>query len=490
MVKAFLALLAAIMLVVSGVGYFVISGFGPKPPDLKLKGDAADGAVDILLVGNDSRTDAEGNPLTPEEIELLHAGDEEADNTDTIMLIRIPNDGTSATAISIPRDTYIHDDTLGNTKINAVYSGHKAAEKTRLLESGEADSPEVEKEAKTAGQSGLITAISDLTGISVDHYAEVGLVGFVLLTDAVGGVEVCLNNAVEDEYSGANFPAGRQTLNGSQGLAFVRQRHGLPRGDLDRIVRQHAYMASLVSKILSTNMLQGDSFSKLQDAAKRSLTLDSSWDLSQLAVQMSNLTGGNVKFSTIPVTSIDGVGDNGESVVTVNPEQVHEFFNQLLGDSALELKRPSETQTESKSTAHITVLNASGTTGLATGIAGVLEKANYEVAETGNAEPGLYDQSQVMAASKTDENAVAIGQELGLPVVASAELDDNTIIVVAAADYDGPTAAAPADSEGTESSGGTSTSASNVVGQEGQAMGEDNASPTIDAGGNGPRCIN
>ena len=69
-------------------------------------------------------------------------------------------------------------------------------------------------------------------------------------------------------------------------MAFVRQRHGLPRGDLDRIVRQQAYMASLVSKILSTNMLQGGTLLKLQDAAKRSLTLDSSWDLSQLAVQM------------------------------------------------------------------------------------------------------------------------------------------------------------------------------------------------------------
>ena len=291
-VKALVSFMSALVLVVSGVGYFAIGRVRSNIAsagalDLGAAGltDALDGAIDILMVGNDSRSDAQGNPLTPQAIELLHAGDQEADNTDTIMVIRIPNDGSSATAISIPRDTYIHDDDIGNTKINGVYSGHKAIEKERLLAEGEKEGPSLERKAKAAGQRGLINAISDLTGISVDHYAEVGLVGFVLLTDAVGGVEVCLNAPVNDEFSGANFPAGRQVLNGAQGLAFVRQRHGLPRGDLDRIVRQQAYMASLVSKILSTNMLQGGTLLKLQDAAKRSLTLDSNWDLSQLAVQ-------------------------------------------------------------------------------------------------------------------------------------------------------------------------------------------------------------
>ena len=479
-VKALIALLSAIMLVVAGVGYFLI----PKidSPSIPLNAGSPDGAMDVLLVGNDSRTDAQGNPLTPEEIAMLHAGDEEADNTDTIMVIRIPNDGSSATAISIPRDTYIHDDDIGNTKINGVYSGHKAIEKERLLAEGEKEGPSLERKAKAAGQRGLINAISDLTGISVDHYAEVGLVGFVLLTDAVGGVEVCLNAPVNDEFSGANFPAGRQVLNGAQGLAFVRQRHGLPRGDLDRIVRQQAYMASLVSKILSTNMLQGGTLLKLQDAAKRSLTLDSNWDLSQLAVQMSNLTGGNVKFNTIPVTSIDGTGDNGESVVTVDPRQVHKFFDQLLGgnESLGSSTAATTTSAQPTATSTVTVLNASGTTGLATTVASVLKSAGYTVGDTGNAEVGTYSQSQVLAPQETNEEAAAIAQELGgLPVVADATLTNGTITVVLAADYAGPTSA-------DDSSG----SGAGVVGQEGTAMDKNSASPTIDAGGNGPRCIN
>ena len=101
---------------------------------------------------------------------------------------------------------------------------HKAIEKEWLFVEGEKEGPSLERKAKAAGQRGLINAISDLTGISVDHYAEVGLVGFVLLTDAVGGVEVCLNAAVNDEFSGANFPAGKQ-------LELIRDKHSATSAD-------------------------------------------------------------------------------------------------------------------------------------------------------------------------------------------------------------------------------------------------------------------
>lgn len=72
-----------------------------------LGGNSDDGATDILLVGMDSRTDAHGNPLSAQELAQLHAGDDVATNTDTIILVRIPTNGRSATAISIPRDLYV-----------------------------------------------------------------------------------------------------------------------------------------------------------------------------------------------------------------------------------------------------------------------------------------------------------------------------------------------------------------------------------------------
>lgn len=80
-----------------------------------------DGAIDVLLVGSDSRTDAHGNPLSGDELAALRAGNDVSTNTDTIILIRIPNNGQSATAISIPRDSYVQAPGMGRMKINGVY---------------------------------------------------------------------------------------------------------------------------------------------------------------------------------------------------------------------------------------------------------------------------------------------------------------------------------------------------------------------------------
>ena len=93
-----------------------------QPHQVRALGEGGeDGAIDVLLVGMDSRTDAHGNPLTEEELATLRAGDDEATNTDTIILIRIPNNGESATAISIPRDSYVKTPDMAKTKINGVY---------------------------------------------------------------------------------------------------------------------------------------------------------------------------------------------------------------------------------------------------------------------------------------------------------------------------------------------------------------------------------
>ncbi|MFP7366380.1 cell wall biosynthesis protein LcpA [Corynebacterium callunae] len=500
--RSLIAFLSVVVLLVSGLGYFAVGKVGDVANAGKLSlgggsgvkaGEAADGATDILLVGSDSRSDAQGNALSEEELALLRAGDEENDNTDTIMVIRVPNDGSSATAVSIPRDTYIHDEEYGNMKINGVYGAYKDARITELMDEGFSADAEMESLAKESGREGLINAVSDLTGVTVDHYAEIGLLGFVLLTDAVGGVEVCLNNAVDEPLSGANFPAGRQTLGGSDALSYVRQRHDLPRGDLDRIVRQQSYMASLVNQVLSSGTLTNPSkLSDLANAVMRSVIIDDGWDVMGFATQLQNLAGGNVTFSTIPVTSIDGVGDYGESVVTVDVNQVHAFFEDALGGA-----EPTESNTEGNSEGNteapantedpaanlagteVHVLNASYTEGLASGVAAFLQEQGYTITETGNAAEGLYYESQVLAADETNAQALAISEALGgLPIMVNSSLDDNTIIVVSAGDYAGPTAVSNAVTE------------TSAVGQPGADLGEKIESPEFDAGGDGPRCVN
>lgn len=330
------------MLIGGTYGHFTFGNIGSdlsQAGGLNL-GDQKDGATDILLVGIDSRTDAHGKELTQSEIDMLRAGEEDTTSTDTIILIRVPNDGSSATAVSIPRDTYVDGGSdLGNVKLNAVY-GQTKFYKTKELEEeaatagDQSNEQEIEKESSQAGREALVTTVADVTGITVDHYAEVGLLGFVNLTNAVGGVDVCLNNAVDEPNSGAKFPAGQQTLDGQDALSFVRQRYDLPRGDLDRITRQQVYMASLANKVLSTSTLTSPSkLSDLRSAIESSVVLNEGWDVMGLATQMQNLAGGNVTFETIPVTSIDGTGDAGESVVTVDKNQVHAFFDDLVGES-------------------------------------------------------------------------------------------------------------------------------------------------------------
>ena len=303
--------------------------FHMSAPSLGKGGD--DGAIDILLVGLDSRTDAHGNALTPEELATLKAGDEEATNTDTIILVRIPNNGKSATAISIPRDSYVTAPGLGKTKINGVYGQTREAKRTNLVKAGDS-AEDAATQGTEAGREALIKTVADLTGVTVDHYAEIGLLGFALITDALGGVNVCLKEAVYEPLSGADFPAGPQKLDGAEALSFVRQRHDLPRGDLDRVVRQQVVMASLAHRVISSQTLSSpNTLKRLEAAVQRSVVISQGWDVMDFVQQLQKLAGGNVAFATIPVLDGAGWSDDGmQSVVRVDPHQVQDWVAGLL----------------------------------------------------------------------------------------------------------------------------------------------------------------
>ena len=505
--KGFLATASAAVLAISGIGYFSVGQLGGNlsASELELqRGDEVeplDGAVDILLVGSDSRTDAQGNPLSEDELARLNAGVAEGEvNTDTIMVIRVPEDGSSATAVSIPRDTYIHDDDFGNMKINGVYAAYAEQKRDELTAQGEAEGASLEQQVARAGQEGLIGAVADLTGVDVDHFAQVGLLGFSLLTDAVGGVDVCLNEAVDEPLSGANFPAGEQTLNGVQALSFVRQRHDLPRGDLDRIVRQQVYMASLAQKMLSAGILANPAkLRELSNAAERSVTLDEGWDVVRFAQQVSGLAAGDITFATIPVTSVDGVGDYGESIITVDAAQVQSFMDEVVNPPAPKDpagKEPSAAAAGDANDAadadtaqdsplagyNVFALNAGDADGQANAVAGWIKEQGVTVSDVSNAVPGVYSTSQVVALDAEDPAALALAEMLGgLPVTANAELEGTSLVVVVANDYAGPSS---------ETAAVIEPSPSDAVGTPGEDFGAAEVGPAIDAGGDGPRCVN
>ncbi len=463
----------------SNVRSFEDGIFHMSAPSLGKGGN--DGAIDILLVGLDSRTDAHGNPLSAEELATLRAGDEEATNTDTIILIRIPNNGKSATAISIPRDSYVAAPGLGKTKINGVYGQTREAKRVSLVKAG--DSPEdAAAQGTEAGREALIKTVGDLTGVTVDHYAEVGLLGFALITDALGGVDVCLKEPVFEPLSGADFPAGQQRLDGPEALSFVRQRHELPRGDLDRVVRQQVVMASLAHRVISGKTLSSPATVKrLEAAIQRSVVISSGWDVMDFVQQMQKLAGGNVAFATIPVLDGAGWSDDGmQSVVRVDPHQVAEWVAGLLHEQA-QGKTEELAYSPAKTTA--SVVNDTDINGLAAAVSDVLSSKGFATGSVGNNEGGHVKASQVRAAKADDLGAHEVAKELGgLPVVPDASMAPGSVKVVLASDYTGP------------GSGLSGTGSVVPAGASNPGPGTDPnvppPSPILTAGSDKPVCIN
>ncbi len=251
-------------------------------------------------------------------------------------MIRIPNDGKKAVGISMPRDSFVDIPGYGEHKINSAYLRAKNEAMQKLQNEGVADEAQLEVRSNQEGAKNLISTVQELTGATIDHYAEVNLLGFYDITKAdrrhrrlpqAAGRRLPLRRAL---------PAGRQNLAGARALAFVRQRHGLPNGDLDRIVRQQVFMTGMAKKVFSQDMLTpgSDTLDKLRAAVQKSVVLDEDWNVIQFAQQMMNFTGGNLAFKTIPVGRIDLETPEDGSAVEVDPDEVHAFVEGLLGKKA------------------------------------------------------------------------------------------------------------------------------------------------------------
>jgi LCP family protein required for cell wall assembly len=449
---------------------------------IALGGGGDDGAIDILLVGMDSRTDAHGNPLSDEERAMLRAGDEVATNTDTIILVRIPINDKSATAISIPRDSYVEAPGIGKTKINGVYGSVHLETMKELVEQQGEDPDVAELQATAAGREELIKTVANLTGVTVDHYAEIGLLGFALITEALGGVDVCLTAPVYEELSGADFQAGWQKLDGRQALSFVRQRHDLPRGDLDRVVRQQAVMASLAHEVISSKTLSSPgTLDRLQRAVQRSVVLSEGWDIMEFVDQLQKLAAGNVAFATIPIVEEAGWSDDGmQSVVRVEASDVRDWVSGLLNDQD-EGKTDELAYTPDKTT--VDVVNDTDINGLAAAVSHVVATKGFTSGTVGNHEGDEVTGSQVQAATADDFGAQAVAQDLGgLPVVEEASIPSGSVRVVLADDYAGPGSGLDG-SDVTLSIGDPSMSYT-------QMAGAPTPSPIITAGPNDPACVN
>jgi LCP family protein required for cell wall assembly len=331
--KIAVALSIAVVVSSGGFHFFSKAASSAIPRSKALQGapQSKNGDTNILLIGLDSRKDNEGNPIPREISKLLHVGPSNIGgyNTNTLILIHIPANGKKAVAVSIPRDNYVNVPGYGMKKIKEAYGYAKYAEDSRLYKEG-IQQPTRERLARDAGRASTLATVSQFLDVPIDHFAEVNMIGFYDLANALGGIEVCLNRAVNDsKYSGAVFPAGLQTISGADVLKFVRQRHGLPNGDLDRTHRQQAFIAGVITKF-RTQGIFGDigKISALLNVAKKDVVIDSGLDVIGFLPQAKALTGGNIKFHTLPIEGY--VMRNSQSVNLVDEVKIRKVVQDLF----------------------------------------------------------------------------------------------------------------------------------------------------------------
>jgi LCP family protein required for cell wall assembly len=386
----------------------------------------------ILLIGNDQRP----ANMTPQQYaELSTTEDGGSANTDTMILLHIPANGSSATLISFPRDSWVAIPGHGHGKLNAAYVyGMNGATGTA-------------EQKDAAGVKLLISTIQNLTDVTINHYVKVSLLSFYNIANALGPVTVCLNNAVNDPYSGANFPAGVQKLNATQALQFVRQRHGLPNGDLDRAARQQYFLSVEAQQILSAGtLLNPVKLNNVVGAVSSSLETDDKLNLISLATQLKGLKSGGIKSATIPLMPDPYGTEDGQSVVLVNYDALPDFMATVTGGKTA-AQRVAAAKAADPASVTVDVLNGSGTAhGSSTALA-TFKSLGFQTGQPTDAPSS--QQTTTIYFPKGDEGAAkAVSAALpGAAIAQSSEYEHVTVIL-------GTDGLMP---KGTDSSGGSSS---------------------------------
>ena len=258
------------------------SELGQRPPEYSTASE------NILVYGDDSR-----KGLDAHQQYILHTGSDQTDNTDTIMIVHLSPGRHAVTVMSIPRDTMVpmYQCDAGPGYPASRPTPTPTCRSTRCWRSG--------------GPVCLWKTVEQTTGIFINHFIGIGMLGFVKVVNDLGGVNVCVPYNVNDPVSGLDLPAGEHHIDGIQALAFWRTREDIGTGsDLERIQRDQFMSAQVVKGVLSSGLLSNPLrlLSVVTDAAA-SMTTDSGMTVSDLvgiAESLRNVSSKNVQFITAP----------------------------------------------------------------------------------------------------------------------------------------------------------------------------------------------
>ncbi|WP_280695890.1 LCP family protein [Kitasatospora sp. GP82] len=442
-----------------------------------------DNAVNLLLIGLDSRKDMNGNDLPKQFVEdELHAGSSDIGgyNTNSLIVLHIPPSG-KVQAVSIPRDDWVQ--TYGADgrmhKVKEAYGIAKSMAEDKLGSKGLSQA-DLEHQSREAGRSATIQTVQKLLNIPIDHFAEVNLLGFYDIAKAVQPIEVCLNHPVDDPIvsrtathegggTGLKLPAGHSRLDAAQALSFVRQRHHLLNGDLDRTHRQQAFISSVEYKLKQDGVI-GDlgRMQSLFDVVKKDVVIDNQWNILDFAQQAPNLTGGNVEFNTLPIDKFATIG--GQDVNQVSPDKLKRIVQQLFGgrepaptpaatdaatdpNAAAEPSAPAVVEAAFKEPETVDVYNASAVTKAAANESKALTDLGLKAGKTGEATTRPRT-TTVTYGTGAKDGAEQVAARYGVTATASSAVPAGHIRVILGTGYTVPAADGGAQSSGGQGSGG------------------------------------
>ena len=261
---------------------------------------AASAGTNWLIVGSDSR-----QGLSRTQRDTLHVGSSGSSDSDSLMLLHMG--GPKPVLISIPRDSYVPIPGHGDNKINAALA--------------------------FGGPTLLIQTVENATGLRINHYMGIGFDGLVTVVNTVGGVRICLPQAIQDSYSGVNLSKGCHNLNGTQALAFVRDRHSFATSDLQRIQDQRAFLKALLSKATSPGVyLNPFTAYPFASTAAGSIAVDkgtSLYDLIQAGLALRGAQTG-----TVPIANA-ALPTNAGEAVEWNRTEALQLFGALQDNKAV-----------------------------------------------------------------------------------------------------------------------------------------------------------
>ncbi|MFJ2649231.1 LCP family protein [Streptomyces sp. NPDC087420] len=313
-----LVLVVAILAVSIGT-YFWADGKLKREVDLsKVIDRPAEGdGTNYLIVGSDSR---EG--MSSEEKKDLHTGSAEGKRTDSMMILHTGSNGP--TLISLPRDSDVTIPSFKGSESGKVFPAQPNTHK-KLNAAYAEDGPTL-----------LVRTIEAKTGLRIDHYVEIGFAGFANIVDSIGGVELDIPKAFKDKKSGADFKAGKQTLDGEQSLAFVRTRYAFAGSDLDRTKNQQKFLAALASQTATPGtILNPFTFYPTMGAGLDTLIVDkdmSLYSLGKMFFAMKGVTGGDGTSMNIPLA-----GSSGGNLLW-DAAKVKQLVTQLNNDEKVTVK--------------------------------------------------------------------------------------------------------------------------------------------------------